>query len=396
MDANGDLVFLGRTTWRNGRRPFGIRRADVRAHVYIVGKTGTGKSTLLEALIRQDLIARRGCAVFDPHGDLVEEVRLWLPTSGREDVLYLNVPDADQRFGFNPLADVPPLRRSLAASGLVDVLKKIFADSWGVRLEYILRNAILLLLDQPAATISDIPRLFHDPQFRRAAAERATNPHVRRFWTTEFEAYPAATFRAQAISPIENKIGAFLVDPFLQRILTAPKSTFDLRRLMDDGQVLLVNLAKGKIGEGPSALFGALLLSACGLAGLSRADLPPAERRDFTIYADEFQTFTTDFISNMMAELRKYGVALVLANQFLDQIEDPIRDAVLGNAGSLIVFRVGATDAGHLVKEFSPEFGREDLIDLPNRQFAVRLMVDGRPARPFSGETIELSRHVAA
>jgi hypothetical protein len=285
------LTFIGETYWRDLRRPFGSRPADRRAHMYVIGKTGTGKSSLLEGMIRQDLLAGHGLALFDPHGDLAERLALWMPESRKADLIYLDVPDPTQQFGFNPLEGVSPLRRSVAANGIVEALKKIFSEAWGVRLEYILRSALLLLLEQPQATLADVVRLFHDKDFRKEAAERSTNEHVKRFWTIEFE--KLGRQRAEAVSPIENKLGSLLVDPFVSRILTASKSTFNPRTAMDEGKVILVNLAKGKIGEAPAMLFGGLLVTALGLAGLRRADMPQKERRDFFIYMDEFQTFTT-------------------------------------------------------------------------------------------------------
>lgn len=382
------LTFLGRTYWRNYRRPFGIRTEDRRAHMYVIGKTGTGKSSLLEAMIRQDLLAGHGLALFDPHGDLAERLVAWMPESRKADLIYLNVPDPAQPFGFNPLQGVPSLRRSVAANGIVEALKKIFAESWGIRLEYILRNALLLLLEQPEATLADVVRLFHEPEFRKEAAERATNAQVRRFWTTEIEAY--GRLRAEALSPIENKLGSFLVDPFVSRILTAPKSTFDPRAVMDSRKVLLVNLAKGKIGESPAMLFGSLLVSALGLAGLARGDTPAAQRPDFYVYMDEFQTFTTLALANMLAELRKYRLAIILSNQYFDQLEQDVRASIIGNVGTLVVFRVGASDAAKLTKELRPDLEPYDLTFLPNRTFWIRPLVDGQAIEAFTGRTISL------
>jgi hypothetical protein len=382
------LTFIGRTHWRDLRKPFGIRPPDRLAHMYVIGKTGTGKSSLLEGMIRQDILAGHGLALFDPHGDLAERLNAWIPESRRKDLIYLDVPDPTQPFGFNPLQGVAPLRRSLAANGIVEALKKIFDDSWGVRLEYILRSALLLLLEQPEATLADVVRLFHEKDFRTAAAERATNPQVKRFWTTEFEKYGRQ--RAEAVTPIENKLGSFLVDPFVSRILTVPKSTFDPRQAMDEGKILLVNLAKGKIGEAPAQLFGGLLVTTLGLAGLTRADTPQIKRRDFFIYMDEFQTFTTLALANMLAELRKYGLGLVLANQYLDQLDPEIRTAILGNAGTLIVFRVGAVDAAKLVKELRPDLEPYELTLLPNRVFWIRPLVRGQSFEAFTGRTITL------
>ena len=384
------LIFIGRTKWRDLDKPFGLRPHDRRAHMYVIGKTGVGKSSLLEGMIRQDVLAGNGLALFDPHGDLAERLNDWIPESRRRDLIYLNVPDPEQSFGFNPLQGVPPLRRSLAANGIVEALKKLFDDAWGVRLEYILRNALLLLLEQPQATLSDVVRLFHEKDFRKEAAERVANEQVKRFWLTEFEKFGRQ--RSEAVTPIENKLGSLLVDPFVSRILTIPQSTFDPREAMDSGKVLLVNLAKGKIGEAPATLFGGLLVTMLGLSGLARADAPQTERRDFFMYLDEFQTFTTLALVNMLAELRKYGVGLVLANQFMDQIDVEVRNAILGNVGTLVVFRVGAMDAQKLVKELSPNLDPYELTLLPNRIFWIRPLVNGQSVEAFTGATMTIHK----
>jgi hypothetical protein len=384
---NDVLIYIGRTKWRDMDKPFGLWPEDRRAHMYVVGKTGTGKSSLLESMARQDILAGNGLALFDPHGDLVERLNDWVPENRRQDVIYLNVPDPRQPFGFNPLEGVPPL--SLAANGIVEALKKLFDDAWGVRLEYILRSALLLLLEQPQATIADVVRLFHEKEFRKEAAERVTNEQVKRFWTIEFEKFGRE--RASAITPIENKLGSLLVDPFVSRILTIPKSTFSPRGAMESGKVVLVNLAKGKIGEAPAMLFGGLLVTMLGLSGLARADTPQNERRDFFIYLDEFQTFTTLALVNMLAELRKYGVGLILANQFLDQIDAEVRSAILGNVGTLLVFRVGAADAQKLVKDILPTLDFYELTLLPNRMFWIRPLVRGESKEAFTGATITLN-----
>jgi hypothetical protein len=384
---NNPITLIGRTNFRNQHKAFGIRQVDRRAHMYIIGKTGTGKSTLLETMIRQDIEAGRGLALFDPHGDLVERVLAWFPENRRGDLVYFNAPDASRPLGFNPLESVPLAKRAVAASGMLEVFKKIWAESWGPRLEHILRNALLALLDQPQATLADILRLMDEPGFRRIAASRVRNAQVRHFWLREYESYPVR-FRAEAIAPIQNKVGAFLADPVLNAILTQPKSAFDLRGLMDEGRILLVNLAKGKIGEDSAALLGALLVSRIGLAGLSRTEVPESERRDFYLYLDEFQNFTTLSLANMMSELRKYRVNLILAHQYLLQLDLQVRDAILGNAGTIISFRLGLADAEILSKEFWPEFSAEDLIRLPNYSVYTKLMVNGAVTRPFSAETI--------
>jgi len=386
------INFVGRVNWRGLNRPFGIRQKDRLAHTYVIGKTGTGKSSLLEGMIRQDVISGNGLAVFDPHGDLVERLDAWIPLAKKSDVIYLNVPDPEQPFGFNPLEGVPPLKRSLAANGIVEALKKIFDDAWGIRLEYILRNALLVLLEQPEATLGDVVRLFHEKEFRKGAAEQCTNEHVKRFWLTEFEKY--GRHRSEAITPIENKLGSLLVDPYVSRILTISKSTFHPREVMDTGKILIVNLAKGKIGEAPSMLFGGLLMTMLGLAGLARADAPEVTRRDFFIYVDEFHSVTTLALINMLAELRKYRVGFVLANQFLDQIDAELRSAILGNVGTLIVFRVGSVDAAKLIKELLPTLDPYELTLLPNRTFWIRPLVHGQSVEAFTGQTISIENRL--
>lgn len=381
------VTYFARTNFRNEQKKFGIKKADRRSHMYVIGKTGTGKSTLLETVIRQDMENGEGLALLDPHGDLVEKILRVVPEQRRNDLVYFNVADYRNPLGFNPLENVPAEKRSLAASGLLDAFKKIWADSWGPRLEHILRNALLALLDQPEATLADVLRLLNDSDFRRAAALRVYNPHVRAFWLNEYENYPAR-LRAEAIAPIQNKVGAFLTNPILNSILTQPKSTFELRQVMDEGKILMVNLAKGKIGEDASALLGALLVTKIGLAGLSRADVQEESRRDFYLYMDEFQNFATLSLANMLSELRKYGVNTILSHQYLTQLDLQVRDAILGNVGTFVSFRLGLTDAEIIAREFYPVFSAKDLINLPNYHIYLRLMVDGVVSQPFSAETV--------
>ena len=386
---NPDISYIGRTTFRREFKPFGIRQADRLSHIYIIGKTGVGKSTLIGNLARQDLAAGRGFALLDPHGDLVDELWEGMPEGLRDRVVYLNAPDPTQPYGYNPLRRVRADKIPLAASGLLESLKKQWPDAWGVRMEHVLRNCLYALLEREGATLPDILRLFDDEDFRAGVVRRVKNPVVRHFWELEFENYPPR-LRADAIAPIQNKLGALLSDPTLYRILVTPQVDLRLRAIMDEGVVLLVNLAKGRLGEESSALLGGLLVSTLGLAGLSRAELPAPERRPFYVYVDEFQTFTTLAFVSMMAELRKYGVGLTLAHQHLAQIDPEIGAAVRGNAGTVTSFRLGADDARRLVAEFVPRLGVDDLVRLPNRHFYLKVMINGMPSSPFSAALEDL------
>jgi hypothetical protein len=381
------VTLLARTNSARNERVFGIRQVDRRSHIAIIGKTGTGKSALLQSIVVQDIAAGQGCALFDPHGDLVRAVVARVPPHRRSAVVFLDATDPALQLRFNPFANVPEHQRALAAAGLVEVFKKIWSDDWGPRLEHLLRNVIFTLLERPDSTLADIPMLIADRSFRSEVVEATTDPIVRDFWTNEFEKYSPG-FRSVVVAPLQNKIGALLTDPSLRRILVEPGEALDLRGIMDAGQILLVNLDKGLIGEGPAATLGSFLLSHLALAAISRSNLPERERRDFSIVLDEFQTFTTLSVATMLAELRKFRVGMVLANQHLSQIDTAIRDAVFGNAGTLIAFRVGAADGAFLAREFAPTFAGEDFISLPRYHIYIRLLIDGEPSRPFSATTL--------
>jgi hypothetical protein len=362
--------------------------------MYVIGKTGAGKSTLLQTLILQDIHNNEGLTVIDPHGDLVETVAASIPEHRRADVVYLNVPDPDQPYGYNPLKHVAPERRSLAASGLLEAFHKLWGEkAWGQRLEYILRNAILAMLDQPKADLTDLLRLLRDDAYRQQIIETVENEPVKEFWAYEYPKY-AARYRAEAIAPIESKVGAFLADPVLRRILTQPEKPLHLRKLMDDGKILLVNLANGKLGADSAGMLGALLVTTLGLAGFSRADTDPASRRPHWVYMDEFQNFTTRSVANMLSELRKYNVGLTMAHQYLTQLAPEVRDAVIGNAGTLVSFRVGGHDARVIAREFLPTFGSADLVNLGNHHIYLKLMIDGAPSTPFSAITVPADKLV--
>jgi len=383
-----NLIHFARADFHGDQRAFGIKDEDRFSHVYIIGKTGTGKSTLLETMAQQDIERGCGLALIDPHGDLVERIAAQVPERRASDVIYLNASDPSQPYGYNPLRHVRDDRIALAASGFIEVFKKMWPDAWGVRMEHILRNVLMALLEQPHATLHDVLRLLSDRKFRAEIGQHLKNETVRAFLLNEFDRFSFG-YRADGTAPIQNKVGAFLSDPMLNRLLTAPDHDLHVRQIMDEGRVLLVNLAKGRIGEDSSSLLGGLLVTTLGLAAFNRAELPAHERRDFFIYVDEFQNFTTLAVANMFAELRKYRVGFTVAHQYLHQLEPDVRHAVLGNAGTIVSFRVGSEDATYLAREFQERFDEVDLLQLPNYRVYLKLMIDGVPSRPFSAMTIQ-------
>lgn len=356
-------------------------------HIYVIGKTGTGKSTLLENMALQDIREGRGIAFIDPHGDVVNRIVEKAPDHRRADIHYLNVPDPKQPYGYNPLRRVRYDRIPLAASGIMEAMKKVWGDAWGVRMEHILRNAVFALLEKRHSTLADILRLFADKDFRKAVAQSLRNVTVKAFWEKEFERYSFG-YRADGVASIQNKLGALLSDPTLKRILASPEKDLRIRGLMDEGKILLVNLAKGQVGEDSAALLGAMLVTTIGLAAMSRADTAEELRKPWFCYVDEFQSFTTLSVANILSELRKYRLGVVAAHQYLYQLDPDVRHAVLGNAGTIISFRLGAEDAAYLSREFGQRIAERDLIQLSNHGIYVKLMIDGTPTQPFSAETL--------
>lgn len=381
-----DIAPFAETNHRGNRRLFGIRLADRRAHMHLVGKTGTGKTTLMESLLRHDAAAGGGFALIDLHGDLAASAAAFVRKRRPGELVYLDAADPACPVGVNPLARIAPRERPRAASALVEAFRIVWKDSWGPRLEHILRNLLYALLDMPGATLADGLRLLDDKAFRKRAMEYVRNPTVHRFWTQEYEGYPAR-LRGEAIAPLQNKLGAFLTHPALRRLLTSERPTA-MRRVMDEGRCFVANLSRGTLGEDAAALLGALLIAQTLSAGLSRADTPPEERRDFFVYADEFHAIAGEGLAMMLSELRKYRIGMVLAHQHLGQLPLPVRDAVLGNACTLVCFRVGGADAALLARELAPEFSALDLISLPNYHIYLKLMIDGTVSRPFSAVTV--------
>jgi len=381
------ITFFAVTNYRDIRQKFGIREKNRRGHIYIVGKTGTGKSTLIENMVISDVNDGHGLALIDPHGDLTEAVLDFVPKKRIKDVIYFNPGDIEYPIAFNPLESPYPDQHHLIASGLISVFKKIWSEFWGPRLEHILRNSILTLLEQPQSTILDIPRLLTDKDFRGGIIGRVNNQQVREFWFFEFEKY-SAWLRTEAVSPILNKMGQFLTSFPLRNIVGQKENTFDLKKVIDEGKILIVNLAKGKIGEDNCSLLGAMIVTKIWLSALSRANMPEEKRRSFYLYVDEIHSFLTLSFADILSEARKYGLHMTLAHQYIDQLDDKVRGAIFGNIGTVISFRVGIDDAEHLGKQFYPIFNQNDLINLPNYHIYLRLMIDGVTSQPFSAITL--------
>ena len=353
-----------------------------RRHVYVIGQTGTGKSTLLLNLIAQDLAAGAGLALLDPHGDLAELVLAQIPKHRGNDLVYVNPTDAERPIGFNPLARVPEPLKPIVADGVVSAFRHVWPESWGQRLDYILSNAVRTLLDVPGGTLLMLPRLLTDEAFRVHVVEHhVTDPVVRAFWTNEHARYGEG-FRTEAISPIQNKVGKVLMEPRLRNMLAQPKSTITPRTLMDRGAIVVCNLSKGGLGESTSHLLGALLVTAFAQAALSRADSPEAERRVFHLYADEFQSFATESFALILSEARKYALTLTMAHQYLDQLPDRLRAAVFGNVGSIVALRTGAADSPLVSEQIGIE-SVSALLDLANGEAWARLLYSGGPTSPL-------------
>ena len=384
---NDDLVLFAQTNFHNRRVRFGIKTDDRRRHMYFLGKTGMGKSTVLENMIIADIIAGRGVAVVDPHGDLVEKVIDYIPSNRVNDTVYFNPADQEYPIAFNVLESVDEQQKHLVASGLIGVFKKIWADSWGPRLEYVLRNAVLALMDYPGSTLLGIMRILTDKAYRKKVIDRIQDPVVKSFWVDEYSKYPDK-FQAEAIAPIQNKVGQFLSSSMIRNTVGQVKSTIDMREIMDQKKILLLNLSKGRIGEDNSALLGAMMITKIQLAAMSRVDVPETEREDFYLYVDEFQNFATDSFANILSEARKYRLNLIIAHQYIEQLSESVCAAVFGNVGTLTIFRVGAADAEFLAKEFAPLFTEIDLVNLSKWNVYMKLMIDGVASEPFSAETL--------
>lgn len=387
MNHQQDITFFAKTNFRNQERVFGIKTDDRRRHMYVIGKTGMGKTNLLENLAIQDIQKGHGIAFIDPHGDTAEKLIKAIPANRINDVIYFNPADQEFPIAFNVLEKVDSEYRHLVASGLVGVFKKIWADSWGPRLEYILRNAIMALLEYPGSTLLGVTRILVDKTYRDRVIEKVTDPVIKSFWVDEFSKWEARVLQ-EVISPIQNKVGQFLSSSLIRNIVGQTVSTFDVRQAMDSKKIIIMNFSKGRIGEDNSALLGAMMITKIQLAAMGRVDIPEETRNDFYLYVDEFQNFATESFANILSEARKYHLNLILANQYVNQIDERVRDAIFGNAGSIVSFRIGATDAEFLEKEFEPIFTANDIVNLPKYQIYLKLMIDGIAGDAFSATTL--------
>lgn len=382
---------FARVDFRRDSRVFGIKKSDRRYHLLTIGRTGAGKSNLMARLIKGDIERAQGVGVIDPHGDLAATTVNSVPAWRHSDLLYFRPGDPDNTLTFNPLFVPRPDQRHLVVSELITVFQQIWQDSWGPRLEYILRIVLLTLTERPGHTLLDALRLLNDTEFRTSIVDQIEDPILKRFWTNEFSQYSKG-FRAEAIAPIQNKLGEFLINPVLRRIIDHPEGDIQPRSIMDKGQIFVADLSVGRIGRDIAKLLGATLIAKFALAALSRSDLPSEQRRDFYCYIDEFPMFATPSIEIILSEARKYRLSLILAMQYLDQLDTKLLGAVFGNVGNMVVFRVGAKDAAILERELAPVFSREDLLQLPFYHAYVRMMIDGKPAKPFSARILDVSQ----
>jgi CxxC-x17-CxxC domain-containing protein len=392
----GEINYFGETTFRNRRKRFGIKRDDRRRHVYAVGKTGMGKTEMIVNMAIQDIMAGHGVGFIDPHGEAAEKLLDFVPASRVNDVIYFNPADTDFPIAFNVMEKVDTSHRHLVAAGLMGVFKKIWPDVWSARMEYILNNSILALLEYPGSTLLGVNRMLSDVDYRKKIVDKVSDPVVKAFWVQEFSRY-TQRYETEATAAIQNKIGQFISNPLVRNIIGQVKTLIDMRKAMDEQKILIANISKGRIGEDNSRLLGALTITKLQLAAMSRVDMDEEKRKDFYLYVDEFQNFATASFINILSEARKYRLNLILANQYLGQLSEmtamggkstQVLDAVFGNVGTMILFRIGAEDAEFLEPEFMPDFEATDLVALGKYNIYLKLMVNGVAERPFSAQTL--------
>jgi len=387
-DHENEVIPFAMTNYRNQSRRFGIKTDDRRRHIYVLGKTGMGKTTMIENMVMADIYAGHGVGIVDPHGDYAEHVIKCIPSNRINDVVYFNPADVDYPVGFNVLEAVDESHKHLIASGLMGVFKKIWPDVWSARMEHIMNNVILSLLDYPGSTLLGINRLLTNKGFRARVVASIKDPVVKAFWIDEYNVWEDK-FRKEAIAAIQNKVGQFLSAAVIRNMLAQVKSTINIREIMDTRKIFIMNLAKGRIGEDNSKLLGGMLITKIQLAAMERVDVPEKERQDFYLYVDEFQNFATQSFANILSEARKYRLNLIVVHQFIEQLdEEYVRPAIFGNVGTIVTFRVGAKDAEFMENEFMPTFTIQDLANLTKFQIYLKLMIDGVSSNPFSANTL--------
>lgn len=388
-----EVSFIGRTNYvaslEEKKFIFGIKRVDRRRHLYIIGKSGVGKSKLQELMVRQDIAGGHGLCVIDPHGEFIDDILDFVPENRIEDVCIIDPGDIEYPASFNPIANVDPTFKHQLTQGLIEVLRKQFGANWTPRLEHVFRFTTLALLDYPYATMRGMISMLTDRNYRQKVVEYIEDDMVKRFWAIEFADW-SEKFDTDAIIPLVNKLGQFLSDPMLRNIFGQKENKIDIEKLMNEKKILLINLSKGKIGEENSSFFGAMFITKIKQAGMARAKLAPKDRNDFYLYVDEFQNIVTDTFENILSEARKYGINLTVAHQYVGQILPKVEQAVLGNVGSIIAFRVGGDDAVKLKPEFAPVFDVKDMINLGIGEFYIKMTIDGESYDPFSAETLRV------
>lgn len=381
------ICLFAMANFRNQMRRFGIKLDDRRRHMYVIGKTGMGKTTMLENMVLHDVYNGHGLGIVDPHGDFAEKIIDFVPSNRINDIIYVNPADVDYPIGFNILEVENEEQKHLVAAGLMAVFKKIWPDVWSSRMEYILNNTLLALLDYPGSTLLGINRMLGDKKYRKRVLSKVSDPVIKAFWQNEFANYEDR-YRKEAVAPIQNKIGQFLSASVIRNMVAQVKSTINIREAMDNNKILIMNLSKGRIGEDNSRLLGGMLITKIQLAAMERVDTPEHERKDFFLYVDEFQNFATESFANILSEARKYRLSLIMAHQYIRQLTEEVRDAVFGNVGTIVSFRVGADDAEVLAKEYAPVFIEEDIVNLSKFNIFLKLMIDGVASQPFSATTM--------
>jgi hypothetical protein len=386
-DHENEITLFGETNFRNQKTRFGIKTDDRRRHVYVIGKTGMGKTTMLENMLASDLKNGHGCCLIDPHGDSAEKILDFIPANRVNDVVYFNPADMDYPIGFNILEITDPRQKHLVAAGLMGVFKKLWPDVWSSRMEYILLNSILVLLDYPGSTLLGINRLFVDKAYRKRVVAKCEDPLVKQFWTDEFESW-TEKFRTEAVSALQNKVGQFLSASIIRNVVSQVRSTVDFGDVMNNRKIFIANLSKGRIGEDNMRLLGGMIITKFQLVAMERVNIPEDERQDFYMFVDEFQNFQSDSFAAIFSEARKYRLSLYVAHQYIEQLDENVRAAVFGNVGTLICFRIGGADSEFVESEFTPTFEAADFVNLTKYEIYLKLMIDGVASRPFSAKTL--------